>query len=68
MASATRWEYRVVALNGAKAPMPGNKPLVEILLDEVGAEGWELVSVLALELEGPTNQDSAAFYFKRPVH
>lgn len=46
--AATKWNYQVHC-----------GELSQTALDEIGSDGWELVSVLAGET-GPT------FYFKRP--
>lgn len=47
MTVATKWQYRAIR---------GERPMDE--LDDLGAEGWELVSVVA-------HQDDLQYFFKR---
>jgi hypothetical protein len=61
-----RWEYKIAAFNGARVPTPGTKPIAETMLDQLGEEGWELVSILPVDLEGTPNPDTVVFYLKRP--
>jgi hypothetical protein len=51
----TAWEYRVVV----SAPY-----LVKTEMNTLGADGWELVSILPDTVDG--NSRGASFYFKRP--
>ena len=48
------WEYRVVSDND----------LVKTDMNTLGADGWELVSILPYTVEGYSR--GASFYFKRP--
>ncbi len=50
----TKWEYSTIPLltHATKA-----------ILDQRGADGWELVQVVP----GPTGSDSLVAYLKRPV-
>jgi uncharacterized protein DUF4177 len=50
----TKWEYLTAPLliHNTKA-----------ILDNFGAEGWELVTVIP----GPTNPEQLVAYFKRPL-
>lgn len=48
------WEYRVSVLSSSE-------PFIDDALDALGAEGWELVSVLA----GKADSNLEAFYLKR---
>jgi NADPH:quinone reductase-like Zn-dependent oxidoreductase len=51
-----RWEYKVVV------DQPGGTT-AEQLLNQMGRDGWELVSVVAVQREGATN---GVYFFKRP--
>ena len=57
-----RWEYRILEASGGlvKSPdaAPSGRPVAAVM-NELGAEGWELVAVLS-EPEGQS------LYFKRP--
>lgn len=53
-----RWEYRVIDITAQIAGRPGEK--VEATLNELGQEGWELVSALRGNLMDPTR-----LYLKR---
>lgn len=50
----TKWEYLTAPL------LPHN---TKAILDQFGAEGWELVQVVT----GPNGGDSLVAYFKRPL-
>jgi len=56
-----KWEYRVELLLDDN-PDPKGPPDKE--LNELGAEGWELVSVVEVAVHGGHN---LRFYFKRPI-
>ena len=61
--SGTKWEYNVVevAIDVAN-PLPA---IVQGTLQLAGADGWELVSVVNIDLgEGKAN---LIYHFKRPV-
>ena len=52
-----RWEYRIV--DSKDVPREGmfkgrKRPAIEGYLNSLGAEGWELVNLDTLELEGRT--------------
>ena len=57
-ARADAWEYRVIDITPQIAGRPGEK--VEHTLNEMGAEGWELVATLRSSLIEPTR-----LYLKR---
>lgn len=52
-----KWEYLVIEIR-----LPGHRPLGQ--LDDLGAEGWELVAVTAAS---PPAHDRACFYLKRKL-
>lgn len=54
MESIQKWEYATAFYNTWEGAMP------ELRLNEIGEDGWELVSVV----DKP--QVGTAFYFKRP--
>lgn len=68
-----QWEYKVEMLSSVCSPTIGIRKtgpvsgFVEIRLNEIGREGWELVEI------SPTPPDPCnpgvlgLFYFKRPV-
>jgi hypothetical protein len=50
-----KWEYKIV--DSKDVPSDGvfkgrNRGALEVYLNELGAEGWELVNIDSLELEG----------------
>ena len=47
-----RWEYKVIDVTPQIAGRPGEK--VEETLNQMGREGWELVSALRASLLEPT--------------
>ena len=53
-----RWEYKVIDIIPQISGRPGEK--VEQTLNELGTEGWELVSALRANLMEPTR-----LYLKR---
>ena len=53
--AAAHWEYKVVTNKGSNE---------EQLLNKLGQEGWELVSVTASKIN-PTNLDQQTYYLKR---
>lgn len=57
-ASAPRWEYRILSVDAREEDLPG-----AAALDELGAQGWMLVSVL----EQPRSERGSLvhYYFVR---
>ena len=53
-----RWQYKVLDVSANLAGRPGEK--VEETLNQLGVEGWELVSALRANLMEPTR-----LYLKR---
>jgi hypothetical protein len=56
-AAQTEWEYKIVYV-------PGARHMSEMKLNELGAQGWELVAFLQLNQEGMTI-GAGNFYLKR---
>ena len=62
-ASRATWEYKVVTLYGTNDTAPPN--LTQF--NQMGAEGWELVTALSEEsVRGDRRQVKTEYYFKRP--
>ncbi len=60
---AGRWEYRVVNIRSENYRLP---PDTESQLSELGQDGWELVSMTAINFKtGAT--DHIGMVFKRPL-
>jgi hypothetical protein len=55
------WEYKCVFANNVQSNPEMGKPS----LNDLGAEGWELVAVDRVKASG-ASQDQATYYFKRP--
>lgn len=56
----TRWEYKVVTFGDLVGMVSGDRvPSIGDGLNQLGAEGWELV--------GTTVAATQVYYFKRPV-
>ena len=53
----TAWEYKVVYV-------PGNRNMSEKMMNEFGAQGWELVTFQAINNEGGTI-GAGNYFFKR---
>lgn len=53
----TAWEYKVVYV-------PGNRNMSEKMMDDYGAQGWELVTFQAINNEGGTI-GAGNYFFKR---
>jgi len=53
----TVWEYKVVYV-------PGNRSMSEKMMNEYGAQGWELVTFQAINNEGVTI-GAGNYFFKR---
>lgn len=63
--AASEWEYRIISLWTAE-PGSGTENLVrEAELDSLGVEGWELVSVVALNSDPQHGQTPLELFFKR---
>ena len=62
------WEYKTIRIPFSKGwDRPGIEPTeLDAALNQLGVEGWELVSVLSTSLENGRSGDAMAF-FKRPV-
>lgn len=63
----TRWEYKTTRL--AATGFVGGKldfPAFEALLNELGRQGWELVSTFYTNASGGVTRDVVAV-FKRPL-
>ena len=58
------WEYKLEINLGEQNAEIGAPDTTEVLND-LGADGWELVSVV--EVTTKTGGHNMAFYFKRPV-
>lgn len=56
-ATQTNWEYKVVFAPGARA-------MTEKMLNDLGAQGWELVTFQQINQEGVTI-GAGNYYFKR---
>ena len=67
----TRWEFRVVKLAPAQDPVrnPITIEKFESVINKMGEEGWELVTVLPLHvlLMRGTGKEEPALIFKRPA-
>ena len=54
----TKWEYKVTNAHRARSEGPqAQREAQQVLLNDLGKEGWELVS----------QTDGYVFYFKRPT-
>ncbi|WP_428268630.1 DUF4177 domain-containing protein [Haliangium sp.] len=61
-----QWQYRVVKLAVGRCLSPGSSvDPVQQVLDEMGSEGWELVSVSDTALTQRVS-DELLLFFKRP--
>lgn len=62
-----KWEYRVMRIDSRQPEEAGRtgraRGNAEEVLNELGAEGWELVAV---RLDNTTPAAAPIFYFKRP--
>jgi Domain of unknown function (DUF4177) len=56
----TTWEYKVLF-------MPGVRNMSEKTMNELGAQGWELVTYQAINNEGGT-MGAGNYFFKRARH
>lgn len=68
--NAVRWEYRVLVFEAENSPSERFKHLDPQRLNELGAEGWELVSTDALAgapTVGLPRTTRVALWFKRPI-
>lgn len=62
----TRWEYRVVKLGiGGFTGPKVDTPKLERALDELGGDGWELVSTLDTNI-AQGSSDELVLFLKRP--
>jgi len=55
----TKWEYKIAAIDHAS---PDD---IEAELNELGAEGWELIQILIPEM--PMRAGASALVLKRPA-
>jgi Domain of unknown function (DUF4177) len=63
-ASKTTWEYRVVTTSSPSGLLPSS--LKE--LNELGDEGWEMVTVVSEDVvHGTLHQTKLTYYLKRPT-
>lgn len=63
-ASKTTWEYKVVPVHGA---FSASSMQIPEKLDELGAQGWELVTIRTDErMQGNHRSVTDYYYFKRP--
>ena len=63
----TKWEYRVIRIDDSRPEQAGGRAArgsAQEQLNELGAEGWELVSV---RTDSQANRNSPIFYLKRPL-
>jgi len=58
-----KFKYYIMPINASTLPKPMEED--ERKLNELGAEGWELVSVIPVTAKGTT--DDAFAYFKHPI-
>jgi hypothetical protein len=61
-AQPTKWEYQVLNFDE-----PGGDDHAQDRLNQLGKEGWELVSVQAYEANGVTQNFFAKVCLKRPL-
>jgi hypothetical protein len=59
----TNWEYKLEINLGSEKRGDDDDP--EKAMNEIGADGWELVSVV--EVSTKTGGKNLAFFFKRPI-
>ena len=58
----TLWEYRYIYLKSST-----NSDQIELMLDEMGSDGWELINVISAG--GGLGRDAVihSYIFKRPI-
>lgn len=59
----SRWEHKIVNIQSSKYRLT---PDAEPELNELGAEGWELVGITSVNFKNGAT-DNIAMVFKRPI-
>ena len=59
----TRWEYKIINVRSSQYQLT---PEAEPRLNDLGAEGWELVGITSVNFKSGAT-DNIAMVFKRPV-
>jgi hypothetical protein len=66
--SGLQWDYRALRIDdrqrsgGRESDIPARRSASQETLNQLGADGWELVAVRT----DPTANNNTVFYFKRP--